>query len=86
MDRSQYLHSFPEAVFLEVPMESLLGEEEVLLRQTGRTTEKGHNFWSDRWISLKVLQSFSEPVFLLIPMESLLVEEKVLSRRTGITA
>jgi hypothetical protein len=25
-------------------MESLLGEEEVLLRQTGRTYEKGHNF------------------------------------------
>jgi hypothetical protein len=39
-----------------VSMESLLGEEEVLSRQIGITTEKGHNFWSDRLIALKVLQ------------------------------
>jgi hypothetical protein len=37
-------------------MESLLGEEEVLSRQTGITAEKGHNFWFDRWIALKYLQ------------------------------
>jgi hypothetical protein len=67
-------------------MESLLGEKEDLLRQTGKTSEKGHNFWSDRWIALKVLQYFLEAVFLILPMESLLVEDEVLSRQTGRTA
>jgi hypothetical protein len=67
-------------------MESLLGEEEVLSRQTAITGEKGHNFWSDRWIALKVLQVFPEAVFLLVRLESLLVEEEVLSRQTGITS
>jgi hypothetical protein len=37
-------------------MESLLVEDEVLLRKTGRTAEKGHNFLSDRWIALNILQ------------------------------
>jgi len=67
-------------------MESLLVEKEVLSLRTGITAEKGHNFWSDRWIVLKVLQYFPEAVFLVLPMESLLVEEEVLSRQTGITA
>jgi hypothetical protein len=35
---------FPEPVFLEVPMESLLVEDEVLSCQTGITAEKGLNF------------------------------------------
>jgi len=67
-------------------MESLLDEYEVLSLQTGITVEKGHNFWSDRWIAMKVLQYFPEAVFLVLPMESLLFEEEVLSRKTGITA
>jgi hypothetical protein len=33
-----------EPVFLEVPMESHLVEEEVLSRQTKITAEKGYNF------------------------------------------
>jgi hypothetical protein len=37
-------------------MESVLIEEEVLWRQTKIIDEKGHNFSSDRWFSLKVLQ------------------------------
>jgi hypothetical protein len=37
-------------------MESLLVEEEVLSRQTGITAENGHNFLSDSWIAVKVLQ------------------------------
>jgi hypothetical protein len=36
-------------------MESLLVEEEVLLRETGITAKKHHNFSSDRWIALKQL-------------------------------
>jgi hypothetical protein len=38
------LQYFPEAVFLGLPMESLLVEEDVLSRQTGITIEMGHNF------------------------------------------
>jgi hypothetical protein len=50
--------------------------------QTGITAEKGHNFWSDRWIGLKYLLLFPEARFLLPPMESLVVEEEVLWRQT----
>jgi len=67
-------------------MESLLGKAEVLSSQTGIIAEKGYNFWSDRWIALKVLHYFPVAVFLEVTMESLLVEEEVLSRQTGITA
>ena len=67
-------------------MESLLGEEDVLSRQTGMVAEKRHNIWSDRWITLKVLQLFSEACFLELPMESLLVEKEVSSRETEIAA
>jgi hypothetical protein len=35
---------FLEAVFLVVPKESLLVEEDVMSRQTGIIVEKGHNF------------------------------------------
>jgi hypothetical protein len=37
-------------------MESPLVEEKALGSQTGMIGEKDHNFWSDRWIALKVLQ------------------------------
>jgi hypothetical protein len=67
-------------------MESLLVEGEALSRQTRITAENGHNFWSYRWIALKVLQLFPEGVFLLVAFESLLVEAEVFSRQTGITA
>ena len=40
----KYYSSFLEAVFLVLPMESLLVEEQVLSRQTEITAEKGHNF------------------------------------------
>ena len=65
-------------------MESLLVEEEILLRQTGITAEMCYNFRSDRWMDLNVLHSFLETVFLEVPMESLLVEEEVFSRQTRI--
>jgi len=66
-------------------MESLLVEEVVLSSETGIKAEKGHKFWSDRWIALKLLQLFPEAVFLVVAMESLLVEEKDLWSQTGIT-
>jgi hypothetical protein len=37
-------------------LESLLVEEDVLSRQTAIAAEMGHNFWSDSWNALKVLQ------------------------------
>jgi hypothetical protein len=37
-------------------MESLLVEVDIMSRQTGIKAEKGHNFLSDRWIALQVLQ------------------------------
>jgi hypothetical protein len=78
VDRFKSLIAVCDPVFLEVPIESLLGEDDVLSRQTGRTAEKDHNFWSDRWIAIKVLQVFPEAVLLEVPLESLLVEEEVL--------
>jgi hypothetical protein len=36
-------------------MESLLVEQKILSRETGITTQKGHDFWSDRRIALKIL-------------------------------
>jgi len=66
-------------------MESLLVEEDVMSRQTGIKDEKGHNFWSDRWIDLNVLQYFPEAVFIVVAIESLLVEEKALWSQTGMT-
>jgi len=61
-------------------MESLLVEEEVWSRYIGIKAEKGHKFWSERWIVLQVLHQFPEAVFLVVPMESLLDEEEVWSR------
>jgi len=49
------LQQFAEAVFLLLPMESVIAELEVLLLQTRITAEKGQNFWFDRRIALKVL-------------------------------
>jgi len=46
-----------------VPMESLLGKEEVWSRQTGITVIKGHNFWSDCLIALKVFTVVSRGCF-----------------------
>jgi hypothetical protein len=37
-------------------MESLIGEEEVMSRQTEITAGNDHNVLSDRWIALKYLQ------------------------------
>ena len=76
---------FPEPVFLEIPLESVLVENDVFSRQTGITSKKDQNFLSDRWIALKVLQLFPDPVFLEALLESLLVENEVLLRQTGRT-
>jgi hypothetical protein len=46
LDRAQTFHMFLDAVFLVVPMESLLDEEEVLSRHTGIKAEKGNKFFN----------------------------------------
>jgi hypothetical protein len=60
-------------------MESLLGKEEVLSGKSKIMAQKDHNFWSDRWITLKFLQEFSDVVFFGVAMESLRGDEEVLS-------
>jgi len=53
-------------------VESLLGDLEESSLETGVRVRKGHNFGSDRWISLKILQEFPDAVFLGVDVESLL--------------
>jgi len=58
----QNLQEFLDAVFLGVVVESLL-DAKVSSRETGVRVRKGHNFGSDHWISLKILQEFPDAVF-----------------------
>jgi hypothetical protein len=60
-------------------VESLLGDGEVSSPATRVPVRKGHNFGSDRWISLKVLQEFPDAVFLGVDVESLLGDAEVSS-------
>jgi len=64
-------------------VESQLGEEEVLSLQTRVPVRMGHNFGSDRWISLKSLEEFPDAVFLRVDVESLLGEAEVSSLETS---
>ena len=65
-------------------MESLLGETEVSSLQTRVPVRKDHNFSSDRWIDLKIIEEFSDAVFLGVDVESLLGEADVSSRQTTV--
>jgi len=51
---------------------SLLCDLEESSLETRVPVRKGHNFGSDRWISLKILQQFPDAVFLGVDVESLL--------------
>jgi hypothetical protein len=55
-------------------VESILVEVEVSALETRVPVRKGHNVWSDRWISPKFLHEFPDAVFLGVAMESLLGE------------
>jgi len=61
-------------------VESLLGDAEVSSLETAVRVRKGHNFRSDRWISLKILQEFPDAVFLGVDVESLLRDVEESSR------
>jgi hypothetical protein len=58
-------------------MKLLLTEEEVVSHLIKITAKKGHNFWSDHWIALKLLQEFLEIIFLGVAIELQLTEEEV---------
>jgi hypothetical protein len=81
---SNFYRSFADAVFLGVDVESLLGDAEVSSLETGVPVRKGHNFWSNRWISLKILQEFPDAVFLGVDVESLLDDVEVSSLETRV--
>jgi hypothetical protein len=65
-------------------VESLLGDAEVSSLETAVRVRKGHNFRSDRWISLKILQEFPDAVFLGVDVESLLGDAEVSSPATRV--
>jgi len=65
-------------------VESLLGEAEVSSPPTRVPVGKGHNFRSDRLISLKILQVFPDTVFQRFDVESLLGDAEVSSPTTRV--
>jgi len=67
-----------------VDVESILDEEEVWLRQARVTVRKVHNFLSDRWISIEILQEFSKALFHIVDVEWILGEEEVWSRQAKV--
>jgi len=75
---------FADPVFLGVDVESLLDDAEVSSLETAVRVLKGHNFRSDRWISLKILQEFPHTVFLGVDVESLLGDAEESSLETGV--
>ena len=80
----KFSQEFSDAVFLELDVESLLGEVEGSSLQTRVPVRKGNNFGSDRWISLQFFQEFSDAVFLGVDVESQLGEEEVSSLQTRV--
>jgi hypothetical protein len=46
---------------------------------------KGHNFRSDRWIAIKLLQEFPDALFHEVDEESILDDDEVWSRQAGWT-
>jgi hypothetical protein len=46
---------------------------------------KGHNFRSDRWIAIKLLQEFSDELFHAVDEESILDDDEVWSSQAGWT-
>jgi len=65
-------------------VESLLGDAEVSSLQNKVPVRKGHNFRSDLWISLKVLQEFPDAIFLGGDVKSLLGDKEVSSLETRV--
>jgi hypothetical protein len=79
------LQEFLKAIFLEVDLESLLGEATVWSRQNRVMVRKGHNFGSDRLIAIKILYEFPEALFNGMDVESILGKAEVWSHQTGVS-
>jgi hypothetical protein len=60
-------------------VESPLGQVDVTSLEIRLRVSKGHNFGSDRWISLKSLQEFPDAVFIGVDGESPLGQVDVAS-------
>jgi hypothetical protein len=60
-------------------VESPLDQVDVASLEINLRVCKGHNFGSDRWISLKSLQEFPHAVFLGLDVESPLGQAEVAS-------
>ena len=80
----KFSKEFSDAVFLEVDVESLLGEAEGSSLQTRLPVRKANNFGSDSWISHKSLQEFPNDDFLEVDVESLLGEAEVSSLESSV--
>jgi len=65
-------------------VESLLGEMDFSSLETIVTVRKGHNFRSDRWMTLKILEEFTDAVFLGVDVESLLGDAEGSSLQTRV--
>jgi len=65
-------------------VESLLVDEEVWSRQARVTVRKGHNFWLDCWIAIKILPEFPDARFHIVDVESVLLDEEVWSRQARV--
>ena len=65
-------------------MELLLGEAEVSSLQTRLPIRKGHNFCSNRWITLKIIEELPDDVFLGVDVETPLGEAEVSSLQTRV--
>jgi hypothetical protein len=63
-------------------VESQIGEADVSSLETRVPVRKGHNFGSDRWITLKILEEFPDVVYLGVDVESLIGEADVSSLDT----
>jgi hypothetical protein len=73
------LLEFPDALFHAVDDGSILGDDEVLSIQARWTLGKGHNFRSDRWISMKLLLEFPDALFHAVDEGSILGDDEVWS-------
>jgi len=65
-------------------VEWVLGVSEVSSLETRVAVQKGHNFGSDRWITLKFLQEFPIAVFLGVHVEWLLGVSEVSTLETTV--
>jgi len=81
---SKFYRSFRTPFFVGVDVESLLGDAEESSLATRVPVRKGHNFCSDRWISLKILQEFPDVVFQGVDVESLLDDAETSSPATRV--